>query len=448
MRKLRILLLCGCALLSTSAFADDPPAPPSKSSAAGEPGIIDWKDAAKFVDQEVIIQGWIVQARNIGNITFLNFDPARTVTAIVRKRNYQKFDPPAEKAYLNKFVRIRGTVTMFKDKPQIEIFSASQVQVLEKAEDIPEVRRAKPLPPVTRREFKGVVSLACYNVENLFDKFDDPYHRDETTDPKPESQLEALAKSIRSIDADVLALEEVENRGVLETFFKTRLRDMGYEEIVCYEGNDDRGIDVALVSRLPIGPVTSHRHVRFSDDAGGWMTFRRDLIQVRIAPPGFESFDVFVVHLKCCGGPEDVRVRTAEAKEIRTILDSVFKSASDSRFVICGDFNDKWGSPALKAIVGGGSTGLRDFVKELPDGAMTYNRPPHLSVIDFILASPALAERYVPRSYRVLGGEERKSASDHFPVIVQFDLKAAKSEDPGEQIPNAQRGSRSTDEQL
>ncbi len=392
-----------------------------------EPGIIDWKDAAKFVDHEVIVQGWIVQARNMGNITFLNFDQARTMTAIIRKRNYKEFETPAEKLCLNKFVRIRGTVTLFKGKPQIEVYKPSQIEVLDKAEGIPDGRAAKLPPPVVKREFKGLVTLVCYNVENMFDAHDDPYHRDETTDPKPAAQLAALAKSIRSLDADVLALEEVENRGVLEAFFKAHLRDMGYQEIVLFEGNDDRGIDVAVASRLPVGEVTSYRHMRFSDGSGGMMTFRRDLIQVRIEPPNHEGFDVFVVHLKCCGGPDDIRVRQAEATQIRSILDGLFKKSPDARFVICGDFNDRWESGTMKSILGSGSTALKGFVDELPEGAMTYNRPPHLSVIDFILASPSMATCYVPKSYRILRGEERKSASDHFPVVAQFELSEAKS---------------------
>ena len=81
----------------------------------------------------------------------------------------------------------------------------------------------------------------------------------------------------------------------------------------------------------------------------------------------------------------------------------------------------------MKSIVGSGDRALKGFVQDLSEGAMTYNRPPHLSVIDFVLASPGMASLYVPKSYRILGGEERKSASDHYPVVIQFDLSGGSS---------------------
>lgn len=397
--------------------------PPTTAPSSGGPGIIDWKDAHKFIDEEVIVQGWIVQARSIGQITFLNFDNERTVTAIVRQRNYKNFPKPPEELYAGKFVRILGTVTEYRGKPQIEVTQPTQVTVLEKDEPIPADRAAVPRPPVKKREFTGSVRIACYNVENLFDAHDDPYTKDESTDPKSAAQLSKLAATIRMMDADVIALEEVEHRGILEAFVKRYIGDLGYRNVVLFEGNDSRGIDCALITWLPVGPVTSHRHVEFSDGSGGRMTFRRDLLQVRIEPPAAPGFDVFVVHLKCCGGDDDIRIRNAEAVAVRKILDDQLKNDPNARFVICGDFNDRSESQALKVIRGSGAGMLKDFLSDLPEGALTYNKPPHLSMIDFILASPAMARHYVAKSYRIIDGDTAKAASDHFPVRADFDLK-------------------------
>ncbi|MBX3394279.1 MAG: endonuclease/exonuclease/phosphatase family protein [Phycisphaerae bacterium] len=420
-RSVALLFASSAFLFLSAAFGadDSPPAVPS----AGGPGIIDWKDAHKFIDEEVVVQGWIVQARSIGQITFLNFDRERTVTAIVRQRNYKNFSKPPEEMYAGKFVRILGTVTEYRGKPQIEVTQPGQVTVFEKEEPIPADRVAVPRPPVKKREFTGSVRIACYNVENLFDAHDDPYTKDESTDPKSEAQLSKLAATIRALDADVIALEEVEHRGVLEAFVKRYIGDLGYRNVVLIEGNDARGIDCALITWLPVGPVTSHRHVEFSDGSGGKMTFRRDLLQVRLEPPAAPSFDVFVVHLKCCGGDDDIRIRNAEAVAVRKILDDQLKSDPGSRFVICGDFNDRWDSQTIKLIRGSGEGMLKDFLSDLPEGALTYNKPPHLSMIDFILASPAMARHYVAKSYRIIDGETAKAASDHYPVRADFNLK-------------------------
>lgn len=401
--------------------------PVTSAPSANEPGIIVWRDAARFIGRDVYLQGRVVQTSNIGSLTFLNFDRDRSVTAIVRKSSYRNFPTPPEKLYRGKFVRIRGNISEYRGKPQIEIYKPDQVTVLEKDEPIPAERAAKPLPPAPpakKRDFTGIVKVACYNVENFFDAHDDPYRRDESTETKPEAQVAKVAEAIRAIDADVLALEEVENRGVLESLMKTQLSDLGYRNVVLFEGNDTRGIDCALVTWLPVGPVTSHRHVEFSDGSGGQMTFRRDLLQVRIEPPNHPSFDVFVVHLKCCGGDDDKRVRRAEAIALRKVVDEILGGNPDARFVICGDFNDKWNSMTMKSIRGEGPTALQGFVDDLPEGAMSYHKPPYLSVIDFIIASPGMAKIYVPKSYRIVAGPALEAASDHFPVTAEFDLSS------------------------
>ncbi len=387
-------------------------------AASGLP-VIDWKSAHQYLGREVVVQGTIVKTGTSRTINFLNFDKGRFFTAIVRKRNNKNFPEPVLKLYGGKNVRIHGVISEYRGKPQIEVFKPDQVTILDQLEPIP------PEPTKTQRTFTSVVTIASYNVLNLFDEYDDPYHQDGGTEPKPREQIEELAKTIRRIDADVLALQEVENRGYLERFVRAMLPDMGYEHVVCVEGNDRRGIDCAVLSRHPVGPVTSYRHVRFPDGKGGMMSFHRDLIRVRIEPDGQPGFDVFVVHLKSKrGGAESERIRVSEAKQARRILDDLLHRDRDARFVICGDFNDTWESKALLALRGKGKTVLKTFLDDLPKAAASYNKEPHRSIIDFILCSPALARGYVPDSYRIRSGTVETSGSDHNPVIMQVDLSS------------------------
>ena len=402
-------------LVPMTAVADEEILP----STAGVP-VISWTDAGGYVDQEVIVQGKIFETSKRKTICFLNFDRERKFTAIVRAANFDNFPVSPELKYASKVVRIRGIVSQFKGKPQIEVYSPKQITILEKEEPLPP-------PPVGKTsKSDGIVTLATYNVLNLFDEHDDPYHRDEGTKAKPKEQLEKLAETIRKVDADVLALEEVENRGYLERFVHAMLPNMGYKHVVCYEGNDRRGIDCAVLSRFPVGPVTSYRHVRFSDGSGGMMGFRRDLIRVRIEPPGRPSFDVFVVHFKSKrGGGASEPIRCAEATQARKILDDILERDEKALFAICGDFNDTWDSQAMKIIRGGeDNTALRSFQDDLPEGTPTYNRARYRSMIDFILCSPGLANYYVPKSCRVISGSVKSSGSDHNPVMIQFDFKS------------------------
>lgn len=384
---------------------------------AGIP-IIDWKDAPKHVDHEVIVQGRIVAARNIGKITFLNFDTARSFTAVVHQPNYKNFSQPPHTLYAHKLVRIRGEITTYQGKPQIEVAKPDQVTVLEEELPIP--------PPVEHkaRAFDGTVTIGAFNVLNLFDEHDDPYHTDEGTPAKPKEQLEKVAERIRAADADVLALEEVESRFYLQQFVAAMLSDMGYQHVVCFEGNDKRGIDVALLSRFPVGPVTSHMYERFSDGSGSETWFQRDLLQVRIDPPEAPSFQVFVVHFKSKrGGGDTERTRLAECRQARKILDQELAKDKDALFVTCGDFNDTFDSSPLKAIRGTGATALVDFMKDFAKDAVTYNNNPHRSTIDYILASPGMGGRYVDKSYRVIDGTIETGGSDHNPVVAKFKLK-------------------------
>jgi exonuclease III len=51
---------------------------------------------------------------------------------------------------------------------------------------------------------------------------------------------------------------------------------------------------------------------------------------------------------------------------------------------------------------------------------VTYNQEPYREMIDFILVSPGMAERYVAGSYEIRDGSLQESGSDHNPVYCRF----------------------------
>jgi endonuclease/exonuclease/phosphatase family metal-dependent hydrolase len=369
-----------------------------------------------------------VTTKNIGKWCFLNFDPdyRTTFTAAIPANAFDKFPQPPEEMYANQQISVTGRVVEYKGKPEIIVGSPDQIVIGATmpagGEDAPE-----PLRPATPRVFEGICTVASYNVLNLFDEVDDPYAGDEGTPTKPREELERLAATIRRMDADVLALQEVENRGYLQRFVDVLIPDLGYDHVVLYEGNNYRGIDVAVLSRLPVGPVTSYRHLQFPDGKGGTMSFQRDLLQVRIEPPQAKPFDVFVIHLKSKRGgdtPESLAIRMGEAKQIRDVFDGLLAGDPMARFLLCGDYNDTLDSEPVKTILGAGSGQLTSFAGDLPeDQRVTYNREPHRSMIDFILASPGMARGYQAGSYQVVPGSVSSSGSDHNPVVAKFDVR-------------------------
>ncbi len=420
LRVLLVVWVAGLAVGQTAPLAPEPPIRPEEALPT-----IPWQEAGAYLGREVFLLGKVEQSsRARTGHAFLNFDTKRgsSVVIFISKDSYDRFPEPPEKAYRGKFIRVRGFVTEFKGAPQIAVGKPESIEVLPESTPLPTVSSRPSVRPAASGD---TITIGSYNVLNLFDSVDDAYTQDEGTAPKPRDEIEALARSIRNLRADVLVLAEVENRGVLRQFVDAFLSDMGYE-VVLFEGNDTRGIDVAVLSRLPVGNVTSHRHLQFEDARGKPMRYQRDLLQVQIRPTGREPFEVFAVHLKSKGGDDDggIDVRMGEARQTRRILDELLQRRPDARFVVCGDFNDTIDSEPLRTIIGTGPTALATFVSDLsPDETITYNQPPHLSMIDFILASPTMAQSYVADSYHVMvGGSPKTTGSDHNAVVARFRL--------------------------
>ena len=415
-----------CLLLAQSASHPAASAPAESAPAtqfAPDEGLprIHWEAAREHIGENVVVVGRCIDARtnNRGVVLYFDLPRNKSLRLFIRRESLERFPAAPDSAYPGRWVAARGLVDEFNGDPEIVLTSPDEIHVLP---DEP--------PAVTTTRMAAwsgdKVRIGTYNVMNMFDTYDDPYTHDETTPFKPRAELERVAATIRQLNADVLALMEVENRGVLERFTRTLLPDMGYDNIVLFEGNDGRGIDVALLSRLPVGPVTSYRHLAFPLPGGGQTHFRRDLLRVRIEPPGLPPFDAFVVHLKSKRGEAQgsAPIRQAEASEIRHICDQILNEDASARFVICGDFNDTWESPALKTIRGSGATELKCFYADLPaDHRATFNREPYREMVDFILCSPEMAGHYQEKSYTLIDGSLKRNGSDHNPIAAEFRLK-------------------------
>ena len=378
---------------------------------------VGWQDAEQVVGKVAVVSGKIISTGSTSGqtVNFLNFDSRRDVFKIVVfKVDLPKFDGTLEELYRNKLISVRGEVTTYKDLPQIRVRSPEQIAIVDR---LPEKR----LPKKDRRTPGKQIRLGTFNIRNLFDGVDDPYHMDETTAAKPRKEIEKLADTIRKIDCDVLALQEVENRGYLQRFVDVFLPKMGYE-VVHYSGNDRRGSGLAVLTRVPVGSVTSHRHRRFPNDEGVMRRFSRDLLCVELTPKNRASFEIWVTHLKSKRGGAEVTEsqRVAEAGEIRRQVDKKLKQNPEARVIIVGDFNDTKDSRPLQRLVGSGPSKLHTYWDTLPPEAVTYTLDPYRSLIDHMICTPHAAKAYVDGSYGVTSLSLSTSGSDHNPVTADF----------------------------
>lgn len=270
-------------------------------------------------------------------------------------------------------------------------------------------------------------AIAAYNVRNLFDRYDNPYTKDESTKPKPERELTALASAIRKVNADVMILEEIEAGGALTAFAREHLTDYPY--IIENPTTDPRGASIGVISKIPIMQIVSHRLMPL-DPAGPNIAtnhFARDLLRIDLEPHPGLKLSLYGVHLKSKrdteGDPKSAKWRLAEAKKIAEILKDDYASGIKN-FAILGDFNDTADSPALTAITTAlGEPKLTDAHAHIPaDQRITFENSRFREAIDFILISPDLARKILPQSGTIYQGDPFTIASDHRPIKVIIDL--------------------------
>ena len=164
------------------------------------------------------------------------------------------------------------------------------------------------------------------------------------------AQVQAIAKIIRRVDADVIALCEVEDRATLEQFNAQHL-GRKYPFCILIEGNDERGIDVAVMSKHQLG--TLRTNVFTADPAEGKRRdgvaprlFNRDCLEVQIMLPGGGALSVLATHLKSKRGSAGSELDT-DAKRIRQseeiariVRERYARDGRPHRVIVAGDLNE------------------------------------------------------------------------------------------------------------
>ncbi|MCL4220084.1 MAG: endonuclease/exonuclease/phosphatase family protein [Phycisphaerales bacterium] len=296
-----------------------------------------------------------------------------------------------------------------------------------------------------RQRTPGSIRIATYNVENLFDDKDDPNlsgRFEDIDDTKPVSQLKAVAETIVRIDADILAVEEIESLDALIEFRDGYLQGLGYEYVVSLDAGDERGIEQAVLSRFPIveqrqwvkKPLGGVHPDRYGNGenwyAGQPIAFHRSPLMVTVEVPGSVTggqpyaLTLLAVHHKS-GAPAGYW-REAESKGVLEVIAGLMAENPQRNLVVLGDFNATPADRSFQMYLEGG---LIDILgqREGPEWIS------HASGrrIDHILANQQAMDEILPDSAFILGttvGPEELDwseaallpgyASDHYPVVV------------------------------
>lgn len=233
------------------------------------------------------------------------------------------------------------------------------------------------------------LTVAFYNVENMFDAFDDPATDDEEftpggklkwTDERVEKKLENIARAIRAMNdnagPDILGMAEVENREILEALVNDYLPG-GVYGIVHSDSPDGRGIDVALLYRksaVTLASMTSHRV-----GLGIGQSPTRDILQANFRKDDRE-FTVLVNHWPSRRGGEEKSEprRITAATAAAQVIDELYRADSAVDIIMMGDFNDEPDNRSIKDVLEG-----REYTGEPFNGRMINLAAP-LTRIDTI----------------------------------------------------------------
>jgi endonuclease/exonuclease/phosphatase family metal-dependent hydrolase len=253
-------------------------------------------------------------------------------------------------------------------------------------------------------------------------------------EPVDDEAISNTARIISEVDADVLVLCEVENRPCLQHFCDQFLRPLmknrtyGWNMVI--DGNDQRGIDVGILSRFPITHMRSH----ITDLIGDSRVFSRDCPEYLVELPGGVPLLVLPNHFASKGSDFSGKRRRQQARRVRQIYDRL--RLDIDHVLVAGDLNDHPKGGSLDRLL---DSDLVDAMalptyKGLPG---TYGHANANQKLDYLLLSPALANHvtkvevdrrgfYAPTKWASLPSitkhtKDRYQASDHHCLWAELD---------------------------
>lgn len=312
---------------------------------------------------------------------------------------------------------------------------------------------------------KKLHTIAFYNIENLFDTYDDKATRDIDMLPNAEkrwnikrykNKLQKIGYVISNIGKKevqrhpaIIGLAEVENEAVLKDLVSSKHLKKHNYSFVHYNSPDERGIDVALLYDQTVFKVDYSKTftVDIFDEAGD-RDYTRDILLVRGLFEGLE-LHVIVNHWpsRRAGNNETEHKRKAAALYVEIIIKKIKAENPDSKIIIMGDFNDDPSNKSVKQLVNNqGLFNPMETLISINRGTTVHNG--QWNLFDQIIISTNFFEskrkslryvnadiydadflkqaegKYKGTPYRTYVGKRYKGGySDHFPVYIILNKK-------------------------
>ena len=247
------------------------------------------------------------------------------------------------------------------------------------------------------------------------------------------------AQLIREINADVVALQEIESLEVVELFVRKQLGGM-YPYCVSISAHDVRQIYSAIISKYPIGCIRTNRHeISKTGGRNGHHVplFPRDCLEVEIVIPNprnphkKHSLWLFNNHFTSMsrGRLDTYERRQEQADFVAHRIEELYKPTEyRDNFIVLGDLNDKNDEQtSLHSLLQ--HEGLENVVERLPKGQQWthyYAQENTYQQLDYILVSKPLMEinpdvkpkiwrQGLPRRAKLFTGSRYSGIGEHTP---------------------------------
>lgn len=313
-------------------------------------------------------------------------------------------------------------------------------------------------------EKKITHTIAFYNLENLFDIYNDATKHDNDFLPGSEKRwtkkrydrkIYKLGQVISKIGFEesekppaIVGLAEVENKNVIQDLINSKdLENYNYD-FVHYDSQDERGIDVALIYDKTFFSVEkSKTYSVYLEDEIGDQDYTRDILYVS----GFlhsEKLHCIVNHWpsrregELLSNPK--RIKAAE--KVIEIINNIKQDDPNAKILVMGDFNDNPSNDSMKLLSQKAELyNPMETMLSYSRGSLNHNFKWNL--FDQILFSTNLFEtqkdklkfdeanifdekfltqykgKFKGQPFRTFAGKKYKGGySDHFPVYVQLNI--------------------------
>lgn len=316
--------------------------------------------------------------------------------------------------------------------------------------------------PFLRSKSENVYTVAFYNVENLFDIYNNPSTFDEDflpdserrwTEKRYQKKLRKLGYAISRVGRkhsgylpSLVGLAEVENKGVLTDLINSKHLKNHNFNFVHYDSPDERGIDVALLYDTNKFTVLKSKNYRIEliKDYGG-IDYTRDILLVT-GLLNNEKIYLIINHWpsRRDGADESEHKRLKTSNKVSEIINEIKEFNEESKIIIMGDFNDDPSSKSLERLLKNHDLfnpmgTLLSFTRgslnykfnwnlfdqilfttnffELNKDSHTFS---HANIFDDIFLKQ-FKGKYKGNPFRTYVGRKYKGGySDHFPVYIQL----------------------------